>query len=509
MNMNNFEEFDKRFGFLLKAEMHSFLIVKIALTVDYEHVEEVLLNHVKAGVVFLHDEMDILETISSLPYMWVLIHVNPCTNTLFFRLNHVRDALKMLNKMLIFAFYESQYDRVIYEYPDFFAYAGTCLECKSQIPFPFVKLFSCNVLDYQSFVEYPREIRNLRAHRVDSYDDLVNIQKSINRLKYVRMSETELEKLDRQIISALYENVHLADSLKLVIGMAIDYIETLVAKEKFELAKTNIIFLYKFIIIIEMGIEPIEPNIDTVVSFCQEVASDDRHVYSQSIKIWANQIIKILVPYLLHDSEKVNLKQVLKLNAIRFSLIRDVSYNDNELAQLLNDFTLLLDLSNIDTSICLEYLNDMEKLNLNYVSTFLCYYNKAVLLLCSGQYKEAQLVCDKFLYKSAEISYNKDNLQEVKISLLKNWIIGVYDRRIKQAIAFNVEVLKKHREIFSENHYSLAEIHYCNAFLYRESNNHEKSMVCLKKAQNILKSNHSIWLEGLKNLVANFNSDLI
>ena len=509
MNMNSFEEFDKQFGFLLKTEMRSFLIVKIALTADYEHVREVLSNHIEAGVVFLHDEMDILETVSSLPYMCVLIHVNPCANTLFFRLNHVRDALKMLNKMFIFVFYESQYEKAIYEFPDFFAYAGTCLECKSQVPSPFAKLLSCNVLDYQSFVEYPREIRNLRAHRVGIGNNLIDIQKSINRLKYVRMNEVELEKLNRQILK-LYENTNLAGSPKLVINMAIDYVEALVAKEKFELAKINIIDLFKFIIFAEVGMKPVnEPDIDSVISFCKNVASDDRNVYGRGVKVWANQIIKILVPYLLNDSKKVDLPQVLKLNAVRLNLIKDISSSSNELAQLLNDFALLLNLLNIDANICLEYLDDMEKLNLNYVSTFLCYCNKAVLLLCSGRYKEARSICDKFLYKSAEINYNKDNLQEVKISLLKNWIVGVYDRRLKQAIAFNVDVLKKHREVFSENHYSLAEIHYCNAFLYRESNNHEKSMACLKKAQNILKNNHSVRLKGLRDLVANFNNDLI
>ena len=40
-------------------------------------------------------------------------------------------------------------------------------------------------------------------------------------------------------------------------------------------------------------------------------------------------------------------------------------------------------------------------------------------------------------------------------------------------------------------------------------NNHEKSMACLKKAQNILKNNHSVRLKGLRDLVANFNNDLI
>ncbi len=509
MNMNNFEEFDKQFEFLLKTEMKSFLIVKIALTADYEHVIEVLSNHVEAGVVFLYDEMNILEAVSSSPYMCVLIHVNPCANTLFFRLNHVRDALKMLNKMLIFVFYESQYDKVIYEFPDFFAYAGTCLECESQVPSPFAKLLSCNVLDYQSFVEYPREIQNLRAHRVDSGNNLADIQKSISRLKYVRMNEVELEKLNRQICE-LYENSNLVGSPKLVINIAIDYIEALVAKEKFELAKINIINLFKFIIFAELGRKLVnEPDIDTVISFCKSIASDDKHTYSRSMKVWTNQLIKILVPYLLNDSKKVDLLQVLKLNTVRLNLIKDISSNSNEQAQFLNDYALLLDLQNEDTDICLRYLDDMGNLNLNYGSTFLCYYNKAVLLLCSGRYKEAQSICDKFLYKSAEINYNKDNLQEVKISLLKNWITGVYDRHLMQAISFNVDVLKKHREVFSENHYSLAEIHYCNAFLYRESNNREKSMACLTKAHNILKNNHSVRLKGLRDLIANFYNDLI
>lgn len=509
MNMNNFEEFDKQFGFLLKTEIRSFLIVRIALTADYEHVREVLSNHIEAGVVFLYDEMNILETVSSLPYMCVLIHVNPCANTLFFRLNHVRDALKMLNKMLIFVFYESQYDKLIYEFPDFFAYAGTFLECKSQVPSPFAKLLSCNVLDYQSFVEYPKEIQNLRAHRVGSGNNLIDTQKSVNRLKYVRMNEVELEKLDRQICE-LYENSNLAGSPELVINIAIDYIEALVAKEKFELAKKNIIDLFKFIIFVELGMKLVnEPDIDTVISFCKIVASDDRHVYSRSVKIWANQIIKILVPYLLNDYKKKNLSQVFELNSVRLNLIKDISSNSDEQAQYYNDFALLLDLLNVDADICLEYLDDMEKFNLNYGSTFLCYYNKAVLLLCSGRYEEARSICDKFLYKSAEINYNKDNLQEVKISLLKNWIIGVYDRRLMQAISFNVNVLKKHREVFFENHYSLAEIHYCNAFLYREINNREKSMACLRKAHNILKNNHSVRLKGLRDLIANFYNDLI
>jgi len=504
--MNTYEEFDKRFEFLLKAGMQSFLVVKIALTADYGHVKKVLLENTEAGIIFLLDKMNILETVSSLPQMCVLIHVNPDTNTLFYRLNYIRDALKLLNKMLIFVFYEFQYNKAIYEYPDFFAYTGTCLECKSRAPLPFTQIFSCNVLDYQTFVKYPSEIRNLRAHRIGNSNDLIDIQKSIQKLRYTRVSEIDLEKLDRQI-TMLCKNAYLTDSHELVIDTIIDYIETLVAKEKFRLARTNILDLYIFIVHVEFGISlTCEPDISTVMYFCRIVASDDRNIYSRSIRVWVNKIIKILIPYLLNDFEKVDLSQIAELNSIRINLIKNIPGCDNELAQYLNDFALLLDLLKPNTRYYLEYFDSVEGLNVNYVNMFLYHYNKAVLLLRNEQYEEAQSVCDKFLLKSAEINYSENNLQEVKISLIKNWISGVYGRKINQAIEYNTAVLKRHREVFSENHYSLAEIHYCNAFLYRESNNFKKSMGCLKKAHNILKNNHSVRLEGLRELIADFDN---
>lgn len=77
-----------------------------------------------------------------------------------------------------------------------------------------------------------------------------------------------------------------------------------------------------------------------------------------------------------------------------------------------------------------------------------------------------------------------------KFLTLYAWVLGYVYGQLDKAIEREQEALKIARKVFIENHYSIAECHYCNAVFYTMQGNVEQASYCMEKAINIF-SNHS------------------
>lgn len=516
--MTTNENFDKKFKFLLDSKMSSFLFIKISLHADWVHILQLAkMDKNDVDVVLLQDNDDILDVISRNHADRVLICVDPCSTTLLHRLNYVRDSLHMIGKMLIFVFYTAQYEEVLIKYQDFAAYASIFLNCASEISVPFSPLFSCDMLNDQSQKQLSAYLDVLRAHKLGDSYAISEIQKSIEKLKHIKMNAIEIARLDEQIENLYILNdfsfvitnnqntdtfLNLKRYYEVIVEVVLDYIATLVAKERIYLALNNLLKLYAFILKNEFKIDNglLDISIDSIESFCRSVASDDTNFYRNIVKNWTNSIIKILISYYLQNSSEASIETAIKLNAFRYSLSRSIKFNNNDMAQYISDYAMLLFLKNGNPTACLTIIKDIKTLEIDYATLFLYYYNKTVFLLSNSDYDKALLMCDEFLDKKEALAY-KDDIFTFKILVLRHWILGIYYRKLSDMVRLNCYILKHYREIFSENHHNLAELYYCNAVMSREIKDSVESHYYAYAAHNILKDSKNAKVRNLKQLV--------
>lgn len=495
--MYEYRRLDQRLNFYINARPKTFLFIRVSTTDVYGYVAAKLQEFTDLTIVKLSKEMDILEEIRHIRNSSVLLAIDPMQQELLKRLDYLRDSLHKMDKLLIFILYMGQYDKLVSEYPDFCAYSSPLFDYSSKISVPFTLIFSNNLVSNDK----KKIFSSNSAWRVTDKEDLqAYVLDGIEKLRHTKMNEIELQRLDKAVFKLWAGSKR--KELEDIVNIVLQYIDLLSGKELFDTMKKALIKLYDDLYQY-MGIRF---NIDLIYSLCITLFSaEDLNIFERNL---LGETAKVLIPYYSYSNEKGDLNKTLQLSMARVNYIREYmsknepSFLENMLAESYNDKIILDFMTRQRTEQCLSDIDFLKYLQLNYENVFLYFYNKAVLLLLSEKYKDALKVCDEFMGKYRQFS--ETGMAYYRIQLIKIWIEGMYYRQLQKSIDKNVEILKNHRFVFSENHYSIAEIHFCNAYMYYELQFMDKSAHCMVKAQNILKQNHSARLARLKKLVDEF-----
>lgn len=498
--MNEQKDLDQRLRFIVEAQPRMFLFIKVSTTVTYEHVVTKLYEYADVAIVKLSEEVDILEEIKNVKNNSVLLDVQPTQYSLFKRLDYLRDSLHGLNKSLIFIFFMEQYDRVICDYPDFCAYASSLLDYSVKISVPFTFIFSNRLIsnDKKNILS-----SSTRMERQGT-DPVSFIIYGINRLKHTRMNAIELQELDNAVFKLVAGRAIKDD--KKIVDLVLQYLEVLSSKELFDMVSENLINLYNSL----YRKEDVVFDVNSI--FVRSVATLIGKGLTDSERDLLDRTVKLLITYYSYSNKDRNLVKALQLSMVHVNYVREncykkgKGYSDNLLAESYNDKLILEYMTERHAEKRLADIDFLGSLDLDYENAFLYHYNKAVLLLLSEKYEEASGVCDEFMESYAR--FKGTGMAYYRIQSVKIWIDGMYRRNLQEAIDSNIDVLRNHRSVFSENHYSIAEFHFCNAYMYYELKDMGMSKHCLTKAKNILKQNHSARVEGLNALVVAFERKL-
>lgn len=144
-----------------------------------------------------------------------------------------------------------------------------------------------------------------------------------------------------------------------------------------------------------------------------------------------------------------------------------------------------------DKALQLRKNNDLDVKTL-----FVLDYNDLVYKIKSGNilYEDYNFSeCQADYYK--KVCSEKSSIFTSYLSLVA-WIRGCIDGNIVEALELNKYALNLKRQVLTENHYSIAESHYCNAVLYLMSGDAKKAKVCWDKALKIIgvnpEKNHTL-----------------
>lgn len=495
--MYEYSSLNQRLEFYVKASPKTFLFIKVSTIKMYRYVVARLQEFTDLAIIKLSEELDILKEIRCVHNNSVLLEIDPMQQVLLKRLDYLRDPLHNMDRLLIFILYTGQYDKLICEYPDFCAYSSPLFDYSTKLPVPFTLIFSNNLVSNDKKKIFAS---NIVWRAKDKGDLEAYVLNGMDKLRHTKMNEIEIQRLDKAIFKLWSESER--KDLEKIVHIVLQYIDLLSSKELFDIMEEALIKsyndLYRY-----MGISF---SIDIIYALCITLfKAEDLNMFERNL---LSETAKVLIPYYSYSNKKDDLNKALQLSTVRVNYIREYVSSDtsvlwdNMLAESYNDKIILDFMTKQQNEQCLSNIDFLGCLQLNYENVFLYFYNKAILLLLTEKYKDALDVCDEFIEKHGQ--FMETGMAYHRIRLIKIWIQGMYDRHLQEAIDSNIEILRNHRSVFSENHYSIAEIHFCNANMYYELNEIEKSRHCIVKAQNILKQNHSARLKRLKGLVDDF-----
>lgn len=127
--------------------------------------------------------------------------------------------------------------------------------------------------------------------------------------------------------------------------------------------------------------------------------------------------------------------------------------------------------------------------HLSIKTQFVLDFNDLVYKIKRGtiRYEDYNIsVCGADYYR--KICSEKSSIFTSYLSLVA-WISGCIDGNIKEAVKLNMSALAIKRSVLTENHYSIAESHYCNAVLFLMNGELEQAKKCYDKALRILNGN--------------------
>lgn len=527
MNMHEYATQDKQLEFFVKGNPRTFLFIEVSDTDTYEYVVTKLHKVTDIGLVRVTGTSDILQMVENISNISILLCVDPTDSSLLKRLDYLRDSLYALNKLLIFIFFTQQYNTVIGAYPDFAAYSNLFLDYSIKLPVPFTLIFSNNLISNDKKRTFAvianQEIR-------EDLDEFSLIVYEIDKLKNKKMNSIELQKLDDDIFKLLNNDMDvntiesMLQSTKMLYNkeqfdeisqllsckedmiayFVLEYLKILCNKERFDLVTRNLISLCNFC----EKREKEYIDIDEVYLECLTYfTKQKKEIFSSFDGYMFDDIARILIHYYCYLNNYGDLTKALHLSLVCVRKIQNEyspkkRFLDNLLAESVNDTLILWFMIEGNTRERIGEIEFLKYLKLNYENVFLYYHNKVVLLLLSENYEDALAACNEFL--ESYVYSENSGMAYYRIALIRNWIRGMFDRHLQEAIKSNLEILKCHRSVFAENHYSIAEIHFCNAYMYYEMRNIERSKHCIKKAQNILNQNHSARLSRLRDQVGEF-----
>lgn len=488
------------------------IFIKVAEAQQYDYVLQQLnfcakeTNRTYASILMQKDE-DILAQISRREEECLLIELDPLDEGLLKRLDFLRERLYNSGKLLIFVLYMNQYDTLMCNYPDLYEYSTLNFDYSGPILVPFTLIFSNDSFSFdRKQMKEPMNSFSVRPENVPEEDYLYNVFLGVKKLRTMRMKSKEIVILD-DMVSKLYKKKKLYSSNQ-VINLLFDYIDLLCMKEEYEKAEDNLRKLFsnglgqKFHFFFFSSKR--EWTIDHIFLCCFGVNND----FSEQVVSECLRTCKILMMLYAYTEDLVSAELI---NKKRIQLLKGRDYlSDNLRAEACNDDIIIQYLKNKDVKKCISDIDYMKHLDTQIDLHFLYYYNKAILYLLDNDYQNALHLCEKYLMECRALSNIVPGMHFYRISLIQNWIEGMYYRELDKAIEQNVLILQEHRNTFSENHYSIAEIHFCNAILYQELGEDDKSQHCAEKANNILAQNKSKRLERLRQLVHDFlNSEII
>lgn len=499
--MQQIKRLDEKMKRVFAIKPHSLIFIKVAVTQQYNYVLQQLYrcaedSHKTFATVVMKKDKDILEEITSINEECILVELDPLDETFLKRLDFMRERLYGSGKLLFFILYTNQYDTLMYRYPDLFEFSTLNFDYSSQINVPFTLIFSNDSLSFDRKRGKEKEDRfSMQIKDNNEQNYLYNIFLGIKKLGTMRMKVIEIDRLDA-MISDLYKHEKLYEN-KEIVDLLFDYLDLLCMREDYERVKTNLSKMYSNFYELPDGTW----TINDIFLFCMlsDSTSGERRI------IVSIRTCKILMMLFVYQGTQEELTKAECINLKRTQLLKGRNYlSDNLRAETCNDTIIIQYLMKKDIKTCISDIDYMIQLDPQLDLRFLYYYNKSVLYLLDNDYRNALQLCETYLETYRSDLNVVPGMTFYRMSLIRNWIRGMFYRELDESIHENVLILQKHRHVFVENHYSIAEIHFCNAILYRELEEMEKSMHCAEKANNILRQNKSKRLERLKKLVQKF-----
>lgn len=135
----------------------------------------------------------------------------------------------------------------------------------------------------------------------------------------------------------------------------------------------------------------------------------------------------------------------------------------------------------------MQFLQPCDKDSLTITVQFILDFNYALYVILGARvihYDYHLFEKQARLYE--ELCNEKSSIFLSYLSLL-SWIYGCVEGKLDDALDLSKRALKLKRVVFTENHRSIAESHYCNGIYYYMKQDYEKAHICFKKAHNILK----------------------
>ncbi|MCI9077575.1 MAG: hypothetical protein HFH68_01455 [Lachnospiraceae bacterium] len=502
----DFVENNKKLKFMLENSFSSFLFVVSNSENMLENVYSKINQTRDCSHIRLGTESLILEEISGAVNDYLFITFDEEFEILAERITYMRDSLYVSGKCLIFGFLSSQLSYLQQNYPDFGSYSMIVLDYTVIYDVPFSLLLS-NDVTYTNFKEfYTANADSVKSLEYDGDNVLDYIEYKLKQFRYVRLNDIELKQLNKKILNCLdsatvflglsfgksdivYPKYHenYLPVVYRIIDFTLDYLDILRLRNKMQYIEPFIIPLFSAIIMVCFcGSLKLEiKNIYSILFAVKEMINLNVSLKKKSAG-WIDAFLACLLYFVLENND---VRTARELNAVHISFLFTYRhfFSYSSVFKYYNDYAIL-DIWER------KQVKDLSGYYKNYVhlsndsgiqEVFTYYYNIAVINLMDCKVADAKNSCNSFFNWCDDNSFINSILY-YRMKILSSWIIGVYEGRCRCALKDNLETLKIQREIFPENHYSIAETHYCNAIFYFNICKNEACLNCARKAKNII-----------------------
>lgn len=504
--MYNLSTIRKKLEFIIDSDASAFVFVVANSNRILNDVYDSVMSKVAAKWMSIRNSDNILETVRNYKERNIFITIESDYENTLLKLNYLRDSLNQLDKYLIFGLLTYQYELVFHKYPDFNSYSIATLECTDKWDTPFQLLCSNDIVFSSDKKYYSSNSKIFRNERFDEYEYLKpsDLDFFINKFKYVKLRQVELSHLNEYIITIvdmLDEPKEYFYSKDVIMRLALDYAEVLCAKEKWDYLEELLNVLCRKLSNIYFYGQPFDDSELYILEVCRKFINHIDMDYGK-LKFLSNHVLirslyRILECSFCYFKNHNMLREAAIANCWAMRLVHKQQFffsdqdifttnNDNIVTHALFAGKTFDGMVNIYRAFVVDYINIKDSVSIK--NSFLMYYNSSLLNLNGNNIAEAKKLCYEFFDICEEYSY-QDSVLYYRILILRNWIIGVHDGRLEEALESNLKVLERQREIFLENHYSIAETHYCNAVFYYNMMQLDNAMHCLQKAKNVINQN--------------------
>lgn len=509
--INEFSRFDIflkniKYGFLM-VETNSQYVKQSVIRKISENRKELCVDFAKNGT-----DLYSLSVTNSEHDAFIFYNVESLGNPLevieSFNLN--RDNFLHNKALYVFVLSKELSDYVRRETANLYSYVIAHFKMSLKFDIPFRPIMSLDnfVIDKEKI----HNAKNLNTRRLDLTKDVGTLNNIIDRIdyfEYVRASEEDIDSLVSDL--SVYINNNEECSHTLITELLLEIIVIVFRQEMYELAE-GLCVLFLFQNFLEYDDE--DDEIKVLYQKWQKHLLDDNEAAEAKHKLYDFIFVQTIV---LKDELPLmtNLQLVKLLRLLATSVFYLKNYNEaaDWLVLILsiidaddtsnNDYTEIKILTKNDLAICYykltnlkpwdnwfkQALDESADYDCTIHTNFVIDYNQLVYkILANDMLKEDFELAQERADFYRESVTEKSSIFSSYLTLVA-WARGCIAGNVTEGLTLCQKSLEIKRMVFTENHYSIAESHYCNAVLYRLAGDFKQALHCAKKARNILNVN--------------------